>query len=481
MGLDYEYRVDVTRTTISGTLDTPELKDRRFEPVTVREDDEDRRLRLDTIDVLRKWLNRWTALIRVSEQAEYAELPVRNTSTVLGQHLYATVFTGQVREGFNVARAAAAAAGAKLRLLLRFDRSAEHLAQLPWELLYADDEFLAKEHRLVLSRSLLPEGRVRTVPQEPPLKVRFLVTLPDGPAYREQRVNLLTALRQPDEYSTKIDSDILEWWSEDKAAAMLNADLPHVVHIVGVCRRLRDRQGNDVMQIYLDDGVEARWRSPLVLVNLFRDNKKLDPANRVRLVVLHLCEPSPMDFEVTFERLAPDLIECGIPTVLAMQYPLSGNAAGRFVKMLYQELAGTRTIEEAVQDARSDLFTQVEDDLLFGSPLLYMQSVDSQLLIRQGTAAGADAGPSSVSTTQAPPRSTLEWLLQQLDGIGEPAPSRGDVAKILRQLDPWPPQLTDVERRLSRQAREYAYRADLARVFLALVRVVQAQLEVRDG
>ena len=481
MEVDYEYRVDVTRTTISGTLDTPELKDRRFEPVTVREDDEERRLLLATIDVLRKWLNRWTALIRVSEQDEYAELPVRNTSTVLGQHLYATIFIGQVREGFNVARRSAAAAGATLRLLLRFDGSAVELAQFPWELLYADGEFLAKEHRLVLSRSLLPGGRVRTVPQEPPLKVRFLVTLPDSDAYREQRVNLLTALRQPDEYSTKIDSDILDRWSEDKAAAMLSADCPHVVHIVGVCRRRRNRDGGDAMQIYLDDGVEARWRSPQVLVNLFRDNEKLVPADRVRLVVLHLCEPSPLDFEVTFERLAPDLIGCGIPTVLAMQYPLSGNAAGRFVKMLYQELAGTKTIEEAVQDARSDLFTQVEDDLGFGSPLLYMQSIDSQLLIRQGTAAGADAGPSSVSTTQAPPRSTLEWLLQQLDGVKEPVQARGDVGQILRKLDPWPPQLPDVERRLSRQARAYAYRADLARVFLALVKLVQAQLEVRDG
>ena len=482
MGVEYEYRVDVTATTISGALDTPERNDQRFEPVVVQ-NDQQRRLQLDTMDVLRSWLNRWTALTRMSEEHNYENLPVRNTFTVLGQHLYATIFTGQVDKGFRTARESARQQAATLRLLLRFDSTADDLAQLPWELLYADGEFLAKEHRLVLSRSLLlREGRIRTLPHSPPLVVRFLVTVPDNDAYREQRVNLLTALRQPAEYSTSIDSEILDKWDEDKAAAMLRTDCPQVVHIVGVCHRVRGQDDNDAMQIYLDDGITPRWQSPQVLVDLFRDNDKLPQADRVRLVVLHLCEPSPLDFEVTFERLAPALIRKGIPAVVAMQYPLSGHAAGRFVKKLYEGLAEGQSIEEAVQGARSDLFVKFEEDRLFGSPLLYMQSLDSQLLpLQSGTAAGADAGPSSVSTAQAPPRSTLDWLLQLLGGLSVPPDSRAEAERIIRDLSPWPPQLSELERRLSRQARGYAYRADLAKVFLALMKAIKEDVEGRDG
>lgn len=482
MGVEYEYRVDVTETTISGALDTPERKDRRFEAVPIT-NSEERRLQLATIDVLRSWLNRWTALTRVSEQAEYAHLPVRNTRTVLGRHLYTNIFRDQVEEGFKIARDAVRNGAGTLRLLLRFDPSAVALAQLPWELLYADGEFLAMKHRLVLSRSLLlDEGRISTIPLEPPLVVRFLVTVPETDAYHEQRLNLLTALRQPAEYSTSIDSDVLEKWSEDAATTMLRTAFPQVVHIVGICRRRRDGENNEVMQIYLDDGTSPRWQSPQVLLNLFAGNAELAPSNRVRLVVLHLCEPSPLDFEVTFERLAPQLVGQGIPAVLAMQYPLSGNAAGRFVKKFYEWLAEGQSIEEAMQKARSDLFVKFEEDRLFGSPLLYMQSVDSRLLpLQTGTAAGADAGPSSVSTTQAPPRSTLDWLLQELATVDEPTASRSEVEVILRGLSPWSPQLSEVERRVSRQAREYAYRADLARVFLALVKAIQDEMEGRDG
>jgi CHAT domain len=253
-----------------------------------------------------------------------------------------------------------------------------------------------------------------------------------------------------------------------------------VVHIIGVCRRVRV-QNQEIMEIYLDDGVSARWQSPGVLVNLFSGNEELATADQVRLVVLHLCEPSPLDFEVTFERLAPALVRKGIPAVVAMQYPLSGNAAGRFIKKLYEGLAEGRSIEEAVQAARSDLFVKFEEDRLFGSPVLYMQSVDSQLLpLPTGSPAGADAGPSSVSAAQAPPRSTLDWLLQQLTAMDEPPAPRNEAAQILQELGDWPPLLSEVERRLARQVRDYAYRPDLAGVFSALVKVVQQEMSQRD-
>jgi hypothetical protein len=479
MPTDYEYRVVVSGGNITGLLKTPDAEEQTFGPAEIVKD-EDHRLRLDTIDVLRSWLNRWTALTRMSEHPEYAHLAVRNTFTVLGRHLYEMVFNGAVSQGLRVGRQAARAGSSTLRVLLSFQVDADDLAQLPWELLYAGDEFLANEHRLMLSRNLSVEGRrVKMIPPDPPLVVRFLVTVPNTEAYELQRKELLSALPQSTEYSTSIVSDVLDHWNAEEAGRLLATEpYPQVVHIIGVCRQIRE-QNQDVMQIYLDDGGEEgpEWRGPQVLVNLFSNNEDLPACDQIRLVVLHLCEPSPLDFEVTFERLAPLLVRKGIPAVLAMQYPLSGKAAGRFVKKLYESLSEALSIEEAVQLARSDLYATFERDRLFGSPVLYMQSVDSQLLrTPTGSPAGADAGPSSVSTVQPPPRSTLDWLVQQLADIDTTAELRLEAEKILRDAGNWPPQLSRAEPRLTRQVRDYAYRPDLAQVFTELVRVTKKQM-----
>jgi hypothetical protein len=478
MATDYEYRVAVAGHEITGWLKTPEAEQQQFGPVEIVNDN-DRRLRLDTIDVLRSWLNRWTALTRMSEHPEYTHLAVRNTFTVLGRHLYAAVFGGEVGRGLNVGRQAARTGSATLRVLLSFQADADDLAQLPWELLYAGDEFLANEHRLMLSRNLPLGGRrVVMTPPDPPLVVRFLVLVPNTQAYQVQRKELLSALPQSTEYSTSIISSVLDHWSAEEAESLLATEpYPQVVHIIGVCRQTRE-QNQDVMQIYLDDGDGPRWRSPQVLVNLFSSNEDLPTCDQIRLVVLHLCEPSPLDFEVTFERLAPLLVRKGIPAVLAMQYPLSGKAAGRFVRKLYESLAEALSIEEAVQLARSDLYATFDRDRLFGSPVLYMQSVDSELLrMPSGSPAGADAGPSSVSTVQPPPRSTLDWLVQQLADLKAPVELRREAEQILLDSGEWPRQLSKAEPRLARQVRDYAYRPDLAQVFTALVRVTREQME----
>lgn len=477
MGFEYVYRVDVTDRQVTGYLDTPDSPGGSFGPELMV--GTERVLRRKTIEVLRAWLNRWTALTRMSQQDEYEHLMVHDTFAVLGQHLYATVFFGEVERGFLAGRRAARENSATLRVSLRFDTAADDLAQLPWELLHADGEFLAKGHRLVLSRSLLLQGGlITTIPREPPLVVQFLVTIPETEAYREQRTNLLDALTQLTEYSTSISSNVQDHWDWDEAAKVLRTPpYPQVVHVIGVCRHVRspDQQG---MQIYLDDGEGPRWRNGEMLVSLFSRNEDLARVDRVRLVVLHLCEPSPLDFEATFERLAPDLIRQGIPAVIAMQYPLSGRAAGRFVKKLYEGLAERQSIEEAVQEARSDLFTRFEEDRLFGSPVLYMQSVDSQLL--PPPAAGANAGPTSFLQPPSSPRSPLDWLLQKLAALDEPLGPRNEAEEMLRKLPDWPPQLSEAERRVSRLVRDYAYRPELARVFLTLVKAVQQEMTRRE-
>ena len=477
--MNYEYRIEVTggaEVRVTGFLDTPTRKEARFGPVVMQPDP----LRTATVEVLRSWLNRWTAV----RQTKYSNLPVPRTFEVLGQHLYSILIQGAVEDGLNEARREAREGGATLRVLFGFDDQADDLAQLPWELLFVrgpggSGDFLARAHRLVLSRQLLLEGgRLRITPKEPPLVVYFVVAVPTTPAYAAQRGQLLASLQEPAEYTSSIVPDILEEWDPEEIRGRLAREpYPHIVHIIGVCHRSW-REGESRLELCLDDGAGGeRWVDTDALLGLFDNDGSLDPEDRPRLVVLHLFEASPLDFEVTFERLAPRLIRKGIPAVLAMQYPLAGEAAARFVRHLYEKLAGRKSIEEAVRDARLVLFTDYAEDRLFGSPVLYMQSFDSQLLpMPTGTPAGADAGPGSVSTTGRPPRSWEEFLVRELWDQQQPAELVREVQRFLIGTT-WPEDRSDVQAILAQKVREHANRPDLLVIYAGLVASVQREGE----
>jgi CHAT domain len=479
--MDYEYHIEVTkgdRVEVRGVLKMPTREDGRYGPVEIRPDP----LRSGTIDVLRSWLNRWTAV----RKTDYTDLPVPRTPEVLGQHLYSMLIQGAVKNGLDQARSAAEAARKPLRVLLAFDSAADDLAQLPWELLYQpgpDDsgDFLARTGSLVLSRRLLLESGVHvTTPKEPPLYVYFVVAVPDTEAYRSERDELLQSLEQPEEYTTSIQSKTLDRWDPEEIRQRLaTPPYPHIVHIIGVCHRRWDR-GEVRLELCVDDGAgRERWVDTDALLRLFDDDGSRDPEDRPRLVVLHLCEASPLDFEVTFERLAPRLIHRQIPAVLAMQYPVAGAAAQRFVRHLYEKLADRKSIEEAVRDARIMLSTAFNEDRLFGSPVLYMQSVDSELLpMRTGTPAGADAGPGSVSATGPPASSRQDFLLRVLEAQHPPPDLLTEMREFVLQTA-WPQAWSDVERILTQKVREHASELELRVLFAAMVGAVQVKRDER--
>jgi hypothetical protein len=496
--MDYEYHIEVTKgerpgdkVQVTGVFKTPTSDDGRFGPVEIDLDP----LRSATIEVLGSWLNRWTAV----RESKYLDMPVPKTREVLGEHLYRLLIQGAVEKGLTKALEAADANGKPLRVLLGFNSAADDLAQLPWELLYQplpgdSGNFLARTSSLVLSRRLIWEhGVFRTTPKEPPLIVYFVVAVPKTKAYMERREELLGSLKQPEEpaasveeytasieeYTTSIDSKILDHW--DPAAIrqrLATPPYPHVVHLIGVCHRRWDR-GERKLELCVDDGAGGeRWVDTEALLSLFDDGQR-DPEDRPRLVVLHLCEASPLDFEVTFERLAPKLIHKRIPAVLAMQYPVDGPAAQRFVGHLYEKLANRKSIEEAVRDARIALFTDFNEDRLFGSPVLYMQSVDSELLpMRTGTPAGADAGPGSVSATGPPTSSRQDFLLRVLEAQHPPLDLLAEMRRFVLETA-WPQAWSDVERILTQKVREHASEQELRVLFAAMVGAVQVKVDQR--
>jgi hypothetical protein len=219
-----------------------------------------------------------------------------------------------------------------------------------------------------------------------PLRVLFIMCVPetDDPEQQEhmkQREEVLGSIRELEEDRERLDVRIVDHWDRDQIDAELK-NAPHVVHIIGHARHIRDGGGRMRAEIELPgaDGT-PQWNNPQWVVELLTRYKA--EGREPKLVILHLCEMKPFDFAASFERLAPELVEAGIPAVLAMQYPMSATAARRFTSTFYGRLAAGDEIDQIVQEARWDMRSRLNDDRLIGTPVLYMQSRDGRLVAEE--------------------------------------------------------------------------------------------------
>lgn len=391
-----------------------------------REIDRDK-LKLRTIRILQDWLNRWGVLTRFA--AQYDKLRVPGTFELLGEHLYELIFADDVGKRFDDAKKDADGSRAPLRLVLRFeqdDPEADDLASLPWEFLYHPEGtghqgyFIAVETNLALSRRIksgqapleLPKGTL-------PLRVLFIVSTPSSLADAQRPLGIVVDEELEKEYSAdrntllnflvEFQSDtslltvqtVATWNPTRISTALARKPCFNIIHVVGICQSVP----GDVELLLEENGVPG-WRSSQDLVDLLSEGSR---DGYPGLVVLHLCEARRSDYTATFERLAPKLVRAGFPAVLAMQYPLPASDATRFAEKFYQLLTAGTEIGQAVQDARRSLLNLSRTERFFATPVLYLQSVDGQLL--QAATSSPESG-GVVDMLRSRPEPLAEKLLQ---------------------------------------------------------------------
>jgi hypothetical protein len=364
-------------------------------------------LMLATVQLLQKWLGRWQMVSEIGSANK--TFPVPGTFQVLGEHLYKIVFADDVGTGFIKSYDQAQKVGQPLRVMLSFAEDESELAALPWEFLYLNRKggrpfYLATETQLVLNR-VLPGSRRAMPVAAPPLRVLFIMSVPkrvpktDDPEQLENmrhRQEILGSIHALREGHPRLEVTIVEEWNIDRVEAELKSD-PHVVHIIGHARPSQDSKGRrGEIELPDIDGI-LQWNNPETVVALLTHGKSAE--QHPRLVILHLCETKPIDFEASFERLAPDLIKAGIPAVLAMQYPMSASAFRRFTATFYERLAAGDEIDQIVQSTRYTIYSRLNDNRLIGTPVLYMQSLDGRLVREEAEVPSAGKlDPHQVST-----------------------------------------------------------------------------------
>jgi CHAT domain-containing protein len=114
----------------------------------------------------------------------------------------------------------------------------------------------------------------------------------------------------------------------------------------------------------------------------------------LRLVVLHCSQNARVMAKGALVNFASALVRVGIPAVVAMQFPISDEAAIQFSEVFYEKLAAAWPVEAALTEARRRMW--VKSRVEWGFPLLYRNSRTGPLFTTRGP------GPVSAPTAAMP-------------------------------------------------------------------------------
>src|SRR3712207_4283142 len=238
--------------------------------------------------------------------------------------------------------------GKGLRLKLRIQPS--ELAVLPWEFLYdaERDRYPSLSSNTPLVRYLDLPQPVEPLRVSPPLRVLGMVTSPLGldPLDVEHEKRLVEEAIRGLREGGSVELTWLggQTW-RDLQRAMRRGPW-HIFHFVG-------HGGFDPET---EEGAIALTREAghKDLLRATALARLLDDHFSLRLVFLNSCEGARSGEGDAFSSTAATLVRCGIPTVVAMQYEITDEAAIEFSRDFYEAVADGLPVDAAVAEARSE-------------------------------------------------------------------------------------------------------------------------------
>ena len=353
----------------------------------------------------------------------------------IGSRLYSELIRDQVRDLWAQARADVDDGG---RLRLRLILHPPAVAALPWETLHdprRNQSFAADTNiSLVRTQNLVSYvARPRALEAALPLKV-LLVTvdsgMPDVPTQhwselcaasdtaRPAGIKAPAGQRKQGEpghaLAAHIESEQIRSAIEKLPSARVKLDQldgrvtiqqirerlmttwPDILHFVG--------HGNeDGLLLWSDDAP--------VLVSPATLRTALQQAESVKLVFLNACLAGRVDSTRPFAGIAHQLLQSGLPAVIAMRYEILDRSAVHFAAGVYEALVsgqGRGHIDAAVSIARNSLYINDPNRVDYATPILWLNSEDGRILpFDDAQQTEAPTSPRSIFTRSQMGRSSL--------------------------------------------------------------------------
>lgn len=254
--------------------------------------------------------------------------------------------------------------GVRIRLMI----SPPEIAALPWEVLYDQRNkcFLSTSGKTPLTRYIQLFEPIKSLKIRPP--VRVLVLIPEGSGLDVEREKgiIREALGELETVSIKILEGRV---TRAGISAALVEEKYHILHFIGH-GVFESEQG--YLVINSEDGGEDLISAD-AFADFFRDYASL------KLIVLNSCQGAEVASTRPLAGMAPQLVLRGVPAVIAMQYPISDDAALLFAKEFYLKLCrgwSRGQVDAAVSHARNRIHMDmgIGEPLAFATPVLFMRS-----------------------------------------------------------------------------------------------------------
>lgn len=291
-----------------------------------------------------------------------------------GGQLFGFVFAGKVTDIYRAAQTSSELTEKKVRIKLTFEENAAKLAAIPWELLYdaLKRDFVTLKHQTSLTRYINLGQSIRPLKVKKPLKILAMISNRDNDLNVEQEKEWLEESLSELINEGQIQLGWVDGDTHKDLQEAIRKDDWHVFHYIG------HGGFDDVRQrgylLFGDD------RNPAKSMKIpARSLSRILDAEDFKLVVLNACEGATGSSSNIFSSTASELISGGISAVLAMQYPITDDAAIELAGTFYSAISDGVPVDYALTDARHNISISYPDYLEWATPVLFMRTNDGLL------------------------------------------------------------------------------------------------------
>jgi hypothetical protein len=295
-----------------------------------------------------------------------------NTAKAFGAALFDAVFTGDVKACFRSSIDEVRRQNAGLRIRLRL--ADPSVADLPWEFLYnrSVNRFIALSIHTPLVRYMdLPE-RIQPIAVKPPIRVLVMISSPSDfpPLDVEAEWTQLNESLADRIAAGQIAIERLAGASLEALQHRLRRESYHIFHFIG--HGEFDEALQEGVLILESENKRGHKVDSQFLGMLLHDHESL------RVAILNACEGARTSRTDPFAGSAQSLVQQGIPAVIAMQFEIANDVAGRFAHEFYGALADGYPIDASLTEARKSIFAAGRE-VEWGTPVLYLRAPDGRI------------------------------------------------------------------------------------------------------
>ena len=356
-----------------------------------------------------------------------------NTAKAFGAALFDAVFTGDVKACFRSSLDEVRRQNAGLRIRLRLGDPS--VADLPWEFLYnrSVNRFIALSVHTPLVRYMdLPE-RIQPIAVKPPIRVLVMISSPsDYPALDvEAEWTLLNDSLADRIAAGQIAIERLAGASLESLQHRLRRESYHIFHFIG--HGEFDQALQEGVLILESENKRGHKVDSQFLGMLLHDHESL------RVAILNACEGARTSRTDPFAGSAQSLVQQGIPAVIAMQFEIANDVAGRFAHEFNVALADGYPIDASLTEARKSIFAAGRE-VEWGTPVLYLRAPDGRIFDIDSSAPPArTAVPHIPKVTAGPGRADHDGFAHVVVAAAQAVFAGGqrvEAIEMLRRYDP---------------------------------------------